>query len=346
MSFQDRNYSRDSHRYGSSGDLGQRILGWLNASIPIGVYLGIRVRVHITFVMLLIFRLFHYGDPLWTLRWSGMVFLSVLLHEFGHCLACRAVGGQANDILMWPLGGLAFCAPPHRPWPEFVTVMWGPLVNVIIAALCLGALWFWHGSPLPATLNPFQVFYSSSYFLLGTGERLLVDAFDINYGLLLFNLLLIYYPFDGGRMVQIALWPKMGYARSMRLACSLGMAGAVITALIGLSTNNMMLVMIAIFGFMACYQQARYLREAGDFEFAYEPGTNFGQSTPRKGMLRRWREARAQKASKRQAQQRRHLEQEIDRILDKVHGRGLASLTASERRTLEEGSRQKSSAKR
>src|SRR3954471_20041170 len=62
-----------------------------------------------------------------------------------------------------------------------------------------------------------------------------------------FQLALDLLPIRCGRMIQIALWPRIGYTRSMRLACSLGMAGAVVTALIGLSTNNSMLVMIAIF---------------------------------------------------------------------------------------------------
>jgi len=336
MSFHDRQYSHDSGGFRREGgsDVGYRILAALNASFPIGIYLGIRVRVHITFVLLLIFRFIQQGDPAWTLRWTALLFTSVLLHEFGHCLACRAVGGQANDILMWPLGGLAFCAPPHRPWPEFVTVMWGPMVNVIIASLCVGTLWLWHGSPLPVSFNPFLM-YRGSYFLLNSAGKLLADLFVVNYALLLFNLLLIYYPFDGGRMIQIALWPKMGYIRSMRLACSLGTAGAVITALIGLATANSMLVMIAAFGFYACYQQARALREAGDGEFALDVGTITDRPRQSKGMLRRWRDARTRKASQRQAQRQLRLDQEVDRILDKIHREGLVSLTPSERRTLE-----------
>ena len=128
MSYHDRGYSRGSGRSGGGdgdwnppayrGDIGRRILNWLNWSFAIGYVSGIRVRVHITFVLLLIFRLIEQRDPLWTLRWTGLLFISVLLHEFGHALACRSVGGTANDILMWPLGGLAYCAPPQRPWPE------------------------------------------------------------------------------------------------------------------------------------------------------------------------------------------------------------------------------------
>ena len=43
------------------------------------------------------------------------LFSIVLLHEFGHALACRQVGGKADQIVLWPLGGVAYVAPPPRP---------------------------------------------------------------------------------------------------------------------------------------------------------------------------------------------------------------------------------------
>jgi len=150
MSFQERRYGGRSGGWRPGGrDAASRILGLLNWSFPIGRYLGIQVRVHITFVLLVVFEMIQQGDPAWTLRWTGLLFLSVLLHEFGHCLACRSVGGQADEILMWPLGGLAFCRPPRRPWPEFVTVAWGPLVNVILASISYGVLLVWFGDRMP-----------------------------------------------------------------------------------------------------------------------------------------------------------------------------------------------------
>ena len=55
-------------------------------------------------------------DALRTLQDSDLaLFLIVLMHEFGHSLACRSVGGRADRILLWPLGGAAFVKPPHRP---------------------------------------------------------------------------------------------------------------------------------------------------------------------------------------------------------------------------------------
>jgi len=70
----------------------------------------------------------------------GALFVIVLLHEYGHCFAARSVGGNAEEIILTPLGGLAMAYAPHDPWARFVTVIGGPLVNVAICAICGGIL--------------------------------------------------------------------------------------------------------------------------------------------------------------------------------------------------------------
>lgn len=69
-----------------------------------------------------------------------MLFGIILLHEFGHCFAARFVGGEANEILIWPLGGLAFVEVPHYPKPNFIVAAGGPAVNVIICVACAAGL--------------------------------------------------------------------------------------------------------------------------------------------------------------------------------------------------------------
>ncbi|MCI0675676.1 MAG: M50 family metallopeptidase [Phycisphaerales bacterium] len=345
MSFHDRNYSRSGGRSGwdapaSRGDLGRRVLQWLNWSFAIGYVWGIRVRVHITFVILLVFRLLEQGDPVWTLRWSGLLFVSVLLHEFGHCLACRAVGGTANDILMWPLGGLAFCAPPQRPWPEFVTVIWGPLVNILLAVGSYVALWVWFGSAMPVSLHPFDPTVWSNY-PSNPWAALVADAYVVNSALTLFNLTLVFYPFDGGRLVQIGLWKIVGYSKSMRFATVFGMVGAIVAAIFGMTTNDSLLVFIAIFGFVVCWQQARQLKDDDPYGLGLAPSYDVnsrGPAAERAGMLSRWRQARHQRAAMRRAAQKRRLHEQVDRILDKVHREGMASLTAREKEMLQRAS--------
>ena len=56
-----------------------------------------------------------YSSLWWNLLEYLALFFIVTLHEFGHALACRSVGGKADQIVLWPLGGVAYVDPPQRP---------------------------------------------------------------------------------------------------------------------------------------------------------------------------------------------------------------------------------------
>src|SRR6516164_7278630 len=70
------------------------------------------------------------------------LFLIVLTHEFGHALACRSVGGRADLIVLWPLGGVAYVSPPQRPGAQLWSIAAGPLVNVVLIPILYGAYLF------------------------------------------------------------------------------------------------------------------------------------------------------------------------------------------------------------
>ena len=118
------------------------------------------------------------------------LFLIVLLHEFGHVLACRQVGGVANEIVLWPLGGVAMGRPPPRPGAELWTIVAGPLVNVVLWPILLLAVWGYAISGLSEQMPD-----------LG---RLLGMLWLLNKWLLIFNLLPI--PIlDGGHNVLLGI---------------------------------------------------------------------------------------------------------------------------------------------
>lgn len=120
----------------------------MNWSVPVFRAFGIPVRVHLFFFVvtlgLFLRVVLEKGNPIW---W-GDVFLFtivvlfgvVLLHEFGHCFGARWVDGEAKEILIWPLGGLAFNDIPHGWRPLFITVAAGPAVNVLICLACAAGL--------------------------------------------------------------------------------------------------------------------------------------------------------------------------------------------------------------
>src|SRR5450432_1407745 len=119
MGYQDRPYYRDR------GSGASPLMWILSGSVPLFTVFGIRVRAHASLIILIALELIFASSK------SGLgaknavfsmsiLFLSVLLHEFGHCFGARWVGGEADEILMWPLGGLAMISPPHRPWAQFI----------------------------------------------------------------------------------------------------------------------------------------------------------------------------------------------------------------------------------
>ncbi|HVK11684.1 MAG TPA: site-2 protease family protein [Gemmataceae bacterium] len=117
-------------------------------SIPLFRAFGIQVKLHILYIVITVGMLL----KVWTqpggknhlaefaLIWVVMLFLIILLHEFGHCFAARKVDGEADEILMWPLGGLAYCSVPHTPRANFITAAGGPMVNVLICVVTGAAL--------------------------------------------------------------------------------------------------------------------------------------------------------------------------------------------------------------
>jgi Zn-dependent protease len=117
-------------------------------SIPLFRAFGIQVKLHLTYILVTLAMLWQVYDTTgskghlaeFALIWVVMLFVVVLLHEFGHCFAARRVDGEAEEILMWPLGGLAFCAVPHTPRANLITTAGGPLVNVAICVICAGAV--------------------------------------------------------------------------------------------------------------------------------------------------------------------------------------------------------------
>jgi Zn-dependent protease len=151
--------------------------------------------------------------PYSSLAWDAAEYVAgfglVLLHEFGHVLACRRVGGTADRVVLWPLGGLAFVAPPPRPGADFWTTAAGPLVNVVLApALALLSSLTAPGGEdeIPSDLH--HLFAALAWF---------------NVVMLVFNLLPIY-PLDGGRLLQATLWRWLGRAPALAIAAGVGVA--------------------------------------------------------------------------------------------------------------------------
>ena len=175
---------------------------------------------------------------------------------------CRHTGGQANEILMWPLGGLAYCQPEHHWRAHAITAIGGPLVNVIIFVILTPILGIltgtWWGVAIPNLFEPSIL----EVTINGQQPWWLLTVFIVQWMsliLLAFNMLPIF-PLDGGRIVQSTLWSKFGYTRSMQLAVYAGYVGAILLGITGAVLGHWMLIAIAIFGGLTCYTTLKQLQ--------------------------------------------------------------------------------------
>src|SRR5690348_15807361 len=210
-------------------------------SVHLFRFAGVDVFLHWSWFLVALFeinaRSGRYSSVAWNAAEYLALFAVVLLHEYGHALACRQVGGRANRIVLWPLGGVAYVDPPPRPGATLWSIAAGPLVNVALLPILLIAVTAAESAGWPSQSR-------DAYTLLLTISK-------INFWLLVFNILPIY-PLDGGQILRSLLWFILGRARSLMAATVLGLLGA--TAFIGLAVweRDLWLGAIALYMAMNC----------------------------------------------------------------------------------------------
>ena len=177
---------------------------------------GIQVYLHFTWFIIAAWQFTQRAEVYSSPVWAGLEYLSlfaiVLLHEFGHALACRQTGGRADHIVLWPLGGIAFVDPPRRPGAVLWSIVAGPLVNVLLFPIL--SLLF-----LISRVRGWEVTAPDLH------QFIFIVGF-INGWLLLFNLLPVY-PLDGGQILRALLWFPLGEIRSLQIASVIGLVGSI-----------------------------------------------------------------------------------------------------------------------
>ncbi len=213
---------------------------------------GIDVDIHWSWLFLVAYEvqtLDHYSSRVYSLIETLAIFAMVLMHEFGHALACRSVGGQANYIILWPLGGISYVAPPNRPGAVLWSITAGPLVNVVLfpillwAAITMGAQpgASPHGLPDHDFLGLLWIDRHATDLQLLACWLVIIDAV-----LLIFNLLPIY-PLDGGQILRALLWFIIGPSWSLRLVAGFGLVASVLGGLWAIAVQAWLLAGIAAF---------------------------------------------------------------------------------------------------
>ena len=186
-----------------------------------------------------------YSSVSWRIAEYLALFLIVLTHEFGHAMACRSVGGTANRILLWPLGGVAYVDPPQRPGAMLWSIAAGPLVNVALIPVLFGLL-------LWARTLGWRDSMPDAYMLIKS-------ILTIDLGLLIFNMLPIY-PLDGGKILWSLLWFPLGRAKSLMVSVVVGMIGIVGVFVFSAFALSLWGVLVGVYMLMSCWgamQQAK-----------------------------------------------------------------------------------------
>ncbi len=218
-------------------------------SFKLGRFLGIDVFVHFTFLILLVvIGIAHWlperslATALSGMLFFALLFLCVLLHEYGHALMARRFGVGTRDITLLPIGGVARLERiPEKPVQELWVALAGPAVNVVIALLLTAWL------TLQNAWEPLST--------LGIADGSLVERLlAVNMGLVIFNMLPAF-PMDGGRVLRAVLAMRMDHARATNIAATVGKTMAVLFAIYGLFANPM-LILIAYFVWSGASQEA------------------------------------------------------------------------------------------
>jgi Zn-dependent protease len=199
--------------------------------------LGVPIRLHFTFVLLLIglvvIGLSSNQSPGNYTLFVLAVIASVLLHEFGHAFVSSRYRIRTIEIVMYPIGGVARLERPPKPWEEFWIALTGPAVNLAIAAFIFALLY--------SEKRPINLFA-----LVQPSDANLADRIALaNLILAGFNLLPAF-PMDGGRMLRAILSRMKSEYEATRIATWSGRMLAISMGLYGF-INMPMLAFVAFF---------------------------------------------------------------------------------------------------
>jgi Zn-dependent protease/CBS domain-containing protein len=215
----------------------------------LGTFAGIDVFVHATFLLLIGWIGYSHWLQFGTIAkvvegilFILVLFLCVVLHEYGHALTARRYGIKTRDITLYPIGGVARLERmPDKPIEELWVAIMGPAVNVVIAAILFVYLYLSSGL-VPMT----DLTVASGSFA--------ARVMAVNVTLVLFNLIPAF-PMDGGRVLRAVLAMRMDYVRATQIAANIGQGLAFLFGLAGLF-GNPFLLFIAFFVWIGASQEA------------------------------------------------------------------------------------------
>jgi Zn-dependent protease len=330
-------------------------IDFMRWTFPMFRIFGIPVRMHWFLLIIILGRIVQGWSQagVWGLEWMTItmviLLISILFHELAHCWMGIRLGGHAESIMLWPLGGLATIDHTGRPAEQIKISGIGPISSFVLGGICAGILlatgapWSW------SYLNPWDNWWPRE-LAAGVGETMfyvrgfLLHAVRLNLLLGLFNLVIPAYPLDGGQVVFSFLALRYDRVRAAQLLSTISMPIGIALGVWGIAQEEFNLILIGAWILIEAFRLRVLVRTGeleqhpafggGGREFEYMP-----DRPKKKGWFARWRENRARKAMAREAERDDAMKAKVDAVLDKVSREGIGSLSAAEKKILDDASR-------
>jgi Zn-dependent protease/CBS domain-containing protein len=231
----------------------------MESSLKIGSVMGIPIKLHITFLIILPFIAFAFvtakpplgfNDPAismaanvgLSLLAAIFLFACVLIHEIGHSYIAVKNGIKIGGITLFLFGGVSEMEDiPRNPAVEMLMAFIGPAISIVLG-LIFAAVYYLVPGIKGDTIAGTMIFLLM-YMNIALGIFNIIPAF----------------PMDGGRVLRGFLAERMPYIRATHIAVSIGKLFAYIMALIGLLTwpVGLWFIVIAIFIYVAAGEEER-----------------------------------------------------------------------------------------
>ena len=258
----------------------------MDSSLKIARIWGIDVQVHWSFVLILFYGAFLFSrnasnvlnGAIYGVIVILLLFVCVVLHEFGHAMTAKYFGVNVPHITLLPIGGVAQLERmPRKPMHEFLIAIAGPAVNFVLAALLL---------PVALLVVFTSMRVGSSWMMISALMRtaqsmslggLLLTLVGTNILLGIFNLLPAF-PMDGGRILRALLALRLQYIPATRIAVLVGRGMAVLFAIWGIFGGDILMLLVAFFRLCG-----RPRRVGGSTEPLYSEGLQRPASCEQRG---------------------------------------------------------------
>ena len=230
-------------------------------SYTLGSIFGIPVKVHWSFGLLLLFVgyvAYSNDHPREDIPWLyvliGLLFIFVIMHEFGHALMARRFGIKTRDIIISPIGGVARLEGlPFVAKQELLVALAGPMVNVVLVIIFIGVQLLNDGYFIPRTFRINAALFPNDF---------IANLLTVNVALVVFNMIPAF-PMDGGRVLRALLAMLLGdKLKATNIASIIGQLFAVLFIAYGMYTNSYVLVFVGLFVMVTARSEYRQLRLA------------------------------------------------------------------------------------